>query len=684
MPYSMAAICRGYCDARCAHVARRPQVPRSPPGPAPSSMPASSPAPTARALDSGIWTLFGAPRESRVRHAAGQERLTVRLDTGHRGRRLRRCHRDRDRRDVFRRRRDPLLDLLRHHHHQSASSTTSTRASTTPPAPSSSTSRTTGRCPSTPPRPATPTATPPTPTPRWAPTPPAGPSTASSWTSRRPDLHALEPRSSAADAWTPIKAAGRHRLRHPDALGHLRSPPPTARGGGATTPRSGGSTTSPTRRRGISDPDTTAARRADRPCRHPGHRAGRRLSWNANTEPDLSGYKVYRDGVLLTPVPIPARRLHRRAPHRRHRTPTPSQPSTPPVTRARARVSSWPPWAPSRRRTPARSSTPGSRTESTAPRWTPAPGRCSARPLRPSTTTPGPRTARSPPGYRAPRPPPTPVSSSPRPARCLQTAPRSASGPTSTPRPPDASSTTSTRASTTPPAPSSCNFQNNGALSVYTSKAGSPNGYTTNAYTPVGTYTTGWTQYRLVMDFTDQTYTLSSRVGATDAWTQLKAPGATGYAIPMLAAITVTATHGTRWRSYYAAQHVGRRHRLLGHRHHRRVRSLHRHRVAPVPAARSHLPAPPPSPTAPRRPTPSRRPPATRSPACSSTVSRSELLRSYTFTNVSAEPHHRCELRGHLHRRRHARHLRQLRQLPCAGQPARRARPPVRGLPRRS
>ncbi len=98
------------------------------------------------------------------------------------------------------------------------------------------------------------------------------------------------------------------------------------------------------------------------------------------------------------------------------------------------------------------------------------------------------------------------------------------------------------------------NFQNNGALSVYTSKAGNPGGYTTNAYTPVGTYTTGWTQYRLVMDFTNQTYTLSSRANAADAWTPIKAPGATGYAIPMLSASTVTATHGTRWRSYYAAQ----------------------------------------------------------------------------------------------------------------------------------
>ncbi len=97
-------------------------------------------------------------------------------------------------------------------------------------------------------------------------------------------------------------------------------------------------------------------------------------------------------------------------------------------------------------------------------------------------------------------------------------------------------------------------FQEGGALRVYTSKAGNPNGYTTNAYTPVGTYTTGWTQYRLVLNFTSQTYTLSSRTNAADVWTPLKAAGATGYAIPMLSASTVTATHGTRWRCVNAAQ----------------------------------------------------------------------------------------------------------------------------------
>ena len=41
---------------------------------------------------------------------------------------------------------------------------------------------------------------------------------------------------------------------------------------------------------------------------------------------------------------------------------------------------------------------------------------------------------------------------------------------------------------------------------------------------------------------------------ATDAWTQLKAAGATGYAIPLRGANTITATHGTLCRGYQNAQ----------------------------------------------------------------------------------------------------------------------------------
>ena len=69
-------------------------------------------------------------------------------------------------------------------------------------------------------------------------------------------------------------------------------------------------------------------------------------------------------------------------------------------------------------------------------------------------------------------------------------------------------------------------FSNNGQVYVYTNRAGNPSGYTTNGYTSVGTYSTGWTQYRLVYDFSTQTYTLSKRASATDAWTPLKAAAA--------------------------------------------------------------------------------------------------------------------------------------------------------------
>ena len=44
---------------------------------------------------------------------------------------------------------------------------------------------------------------------------------------------------------------------------------------------------------------------------------------------------------------------------------------------------------------------------------------------------------------------------------------------------------------------------------IYTQRAAT--GYTANAYTTVGTYTTGWTEYRVVLDFTTDTYTLSKR-----------------------------------------------------------------------------------------------------------------------------------------------------------------------------
>jgi hypothetical protein len=95
-----------------------------------------------------------------------------------------------------------------------------------------------------------------------------------------------------------------------------------------------------------------------------------------------------------------------------------------------------------------------------------------------------------------------------------------------------------------------------GAINVWTDRAGNPSGYKTGAWTPVGTYTTGWTQFRMVYTFTGdgaQTYTLSKRAAATDAWTPLKAGTASTYAIPFRGTNTITRTHGTLWRANLGA-----------------------------------------------------------------------------------------------------------------------------------
>jgi chitodextrinase len=94
-------------------------------------------------------------------------------------------------------------------------------------------------------------------------------------------------------------------------------------------------------------------------------------------------------------------------------------------------------------------------------------------------------------------------------------------------------------------------FDSLGNINVRTDRT--VQGYVTGLYTPVGTYAVGWTQFRLVYDFATQTYTLSKRASTSDAWTQLKAAGAAGYAIPMRGVNTITSTHGTMWRGYEGA-----------------------------------------------------------------------------------------------------------------------------------
>jgi hypothetical protein len=91
-------------------------------------------------------------------------------------------------------------------------------------------------------------------------------------------------------------------------------------------------------------------------------------------------------------------------------------------------------------------------------------------------------------------------------------------------------------------------FNVDGTLGAYTNRIGVA-GYPTATYATVGTYTTGWTQYRIVYDFTDQGYTLSQRVSEGDAWTQLKSAGASDYTIPFRGTDTVTASDGTWFRA---------------------------------------------------------------------------------------------------------------------------------------
>ena len=69
----------------------------------------------------------------------------------------------------------------------------------------------------------------------------------------------------------------------------------------------------------------------------------------------------------------------------------------------------------------------------------------------------------------------------------------------------------------------------------------------------MGTYAVGWTEYRVVLDFTTDTYTLSKRANAGDAWTQLKATAAPTYAIPMREATDRTTTANLLFRAYQNA-----------------------------------------------------------------------------------------------------------------------------------
>ena len=90
-----------------------------------------------------------------------------------------------------------------------------------------------------------------------------------------------------------------------------------------------------------------------------------------------------------------------------------------------------------------------------------------------------------------------------------------------------------------------------GQVLVYTKRTAA--GYTANAYTVVGAYAVGWCEYRLVYDFSADTYTLSSRTVSGGAWTALKASGASTADIPMREATDRTATGSVLFRAYQNA-----------------------------------------------------------------------------------------------------------------------------------
>ena len=86
-------------------------------------------------------------------------------------------------------------------------------------------------------------------------------------------------------------------------------------------------------------------------------------------------------------------------------------------------------------------------------------------------------------------------------------------------------------------------FASDGNIKVKTARTGIT-GYTAGTYMTVGTYVANaWFEMRMVLDFTNQTYTLSKRSGIGDEWTQLKPSGAADYNIPF---------HGTNTISAYA------------------------------------------------------------------------------------------------------------------------------------
>lgn len=87
-------------------------------------------------------------------------------------------------------------------------------------------------------------------------------------------------------------------------------------------------------------------------------------------------------------------------------------------------------------------------------------------------------------------------------------------------------------------------FSPDGSIQIWTDRTAT--GYTTGNYTSIGTWSTGWQQYRIVLNVSGSTFTLSKRTNAGDSWTQLKAAAAPDYNIPMRGT-AITANHNIRF-----------------------------------------------------------------------------------------------------------------------------------------